>query len=99
VKLRLAIRPARRCQDSRSTSHSTTPPLYPAAKVRPDGDLVYLVARYDKPFEPMSGPLGLVVVAVRHHDDTDRAVVAHVTNPQALKALDLEPSPGQPRSA
>jgi hypothetical protein len=47
----------------------------------------------------MSGPLGLVVVAVRHHDDTDRAVVAHVTNPQALKALDLEPSPGQPRSA
>jgi hypothetical protein len=47
----------------------------------------------------MSGPLGLVVVAVRHHDDPYRAVVAHVTYPQALKTLGLVPSPGPPRSA
>jgi hypothetical protein len=63
------------------------------------GDIMYLVARYSEPFEPYSGPLGLVVVAVRHGEGTYRAVVAHVTYPHALEALGLEPSPGPPPSA
>jgi hypothetical protein len=73
-------------------------PVGPVLHAVADGDLLHLVARYSEPFEPKSGPLGLVVVAVRHGAETYRAVVAPTTYPEAIKALGLEPSSGPPKS-